>query len=184
MRPLLYLADYSDNVQHEYYMNALVGLNTLASFHHDYHAYARFPNLSERLSLKRLEEFIEKNFVTFDYGASYPDIAMCLSYLQYLKCMTMLKDGYLGNAETISEVYEKAVEALGKISITPLKVTSYLTLRGEVQVNIMPQAIKGPKPVPTYTLSSTNGTLVQIGVLDVKYSENLEYVFEQIKHLL
>ena len=182
LRPLKYVPEDNDDVRQAYYKNALAALNTLASIHHDYQAYTRFPNISERFSLERLEGFIAKNFGRFDFGATYPDIVMCLSSLQYLKYVAML-DGNLAIVDTILGLFDRTVDALENMSFAPLNVLDYKTYKGEVTVAIMPQAVKGPKPVPICINPFRNGTMVQISVLDVKYPNNSKYVYEQLKHL-
>ena len=172
----------TDNVRLELYKNAIAALDAFAAIHHDYRDYARFPKLEALLSLKHLEDFIEKNFVILDFGATYPDMFMCLSFLQYLKYIALV-DGHLDTVADISRLYVKALEALENMSIAPLDVFHYMTYKGKISVAIMPQAVKGPKPVPICITPFENGTMVQISVLDVKYPKNSKYVYEQLKHL-
>ena len=172
-----------DHVTLEYHRNALAALTIFASIHRDYHGYARFPNISEPLSLRQLEEFIGENFVSFDYGATYPDIVMCLSYLQYLKYMALL-EANLDLVTDISGLFHKAVVALKHINVTTVNELYYMTPIGQIIVSILPQAIEGPKSIPICILSVGNGICIHISVLNVEYPENPDYVSALLKHLL
>ena len=164
-----------DPVNMQYHKNATAALNTFASIHFDYHAYARFPNICKPLSVGQLEEFIRKSFASFDYGATFPDIALCLSFLQYLKYMALL-DANLDLAADFSKLLHRAVEALENMKISPVNVLDFTTPKGFLRVLIMPQATKGPNSVPICTLPSMNRSVVQISVLDVLSPMDPDYV--------
>ena len=126
--------------------------------------------------------FIGKAFVNFDFGATFPDLIMCLSLLQYRQYVALL-DGDLDHVRTISDLYSRVLDALENMIFAPVSTLSYMTPKGPVRVQIMPQAIKGPKSVPICTLPYENETIVQISILDVKYPEDSDYVLSQLIHL-
>ena len=171
-----------DDLRLEYHKNAIAALNTYSSIHYDYNAYARLPNMRKRWSTEQLENFIGKAFVNFDFGATFPDLIMCLSLLQYRQYVALL-DGDLDHVRTISDLYSRVLDALENMIFAPVSTLSYMTPKGPVRVQIMPQAIKGPKSVPICTLPYENETIVQISILDVKYPEDSDYVLSQLIHL-
>lgn len=182
LRSIDFFSPTRENVRLEYIKSAVAALNTYASVHHDYQAYSRFPDMSKPFYLGVLEDFVGKSFADFDFGATYPDIVMCLSILQFLEYRALI-DNRLDHVDYVSKIYDRAMKAIGTMNIIPVSAFDYKRKKGQVTVAIMQQAKKGPNPVPINIIPFENGSLVQISILDVEDPEDIDLVLDQVKHL-
>lgn len=105
-----------DLVLQEFYSSSKMALETYFFAFYEYNKFIRFPftimNLSMSNRLDAVQRFVASTFAKFDIRATYPDAIMCLTYLQYLKYMSLIE---------YELVYVQSAEAQYNAVLTTLK---------------------------------------------------------------